>query len=123
LKRWGHFQLGWAYVDSNTAVEMGQPVCVLAKTLFLWMGSPLRISFVNESKNSFQFAHSCLQGHSLAGEERFSLEWDRDDDSVYYDIFTISRPANPISVLTYPLVRYYQQQFRTESCSLVTQSN
>lgn len=32
----------------------------------------------------FQFAHGCLQGHLLAGEESFAVEWDRGDDSVWW---------------------------------------
>ena len=51
-----------------------------------------------------------MQGHTLAGEERFALEWDKSDDSVWYDVFTISRPAHPLSIITYPLVRYYQNR-------------
>ena len=58
----------------------------------------------------FQFAHGTMQGHTLAGEERFALEWDKSDDSVWYDVFTISRPAHPLSIITYPLVRYYQNR-------------
>ena len=30
-----------------------------------------------------KFAHSTLQGHALAGEERFAVEWHEDDDSVW----------------------------------------
>ena len=87
------------------------------------MASPLRVTFVDEIKTSkiekFQFGHSCLVGHSLMGEEKFSIELDKDRDEVSYAIYTISRPANPISVLTYPLVRYYQDKFRDESCKLM----
>jgi uncharacterized protein (UPF0548 family) len=32
----------------------------------------------------FAFAHGCLRGHLLAGEERFSVEWDHSDDSVWW---------------------------------------
>ncbi len=31
----------------------------------------------------FAFASGCLQNHLLAGEERFSVEWDQTDDSVW----------------------------------------
>eukprot|EP00983_Pelagomonas_calceolata_P073383 1152094-Pelagomonas_calceolata.AAC.3 len=31
----------------------------------------------------FQFAHGCLKGHLLAGEESFAVEWDKEDDSVW----------------------------------------
>ena len=31
----------------------------------------------------FQFAHGCLHGHLLAGEESFAVEWDKQDDTVW----------------------------------------
>jgi hypothetical protein len=30
-----------------------------------------------------RYAHSTLQGHALAGEERFAVEWHKEDDSVW----------------------------------------
>jgi len=64
----------------------------------------------------FAFAHGCLGGHLLAGEERFAVEWDdRGDGGVYYDIFTFSRPGHPLAALAYPLVRHFQQRFAADS--------
>ena len=63
------------------------------------------------TRRCFQFAHGTMRGHTLAGEERFALEWDKGGDgSVWFDIFTVSRPAHPVSVMTYPLVRFYQNR-------------
>jgi hypothetical protein len=31
----------------------------------------------------FSYAHACLHTHYLAGEERFRVEWDKTDDSVW----------------------------------------
>lgn len=31
----------------------------------------------------FQYAHGCLHGHLLAGEEAFAVEWDHSDGSVW----------------------------------------
>lgn len=31
----------------------------------------------------FKFAHCTLQGHTLAGEERFAVEWHQEDESVW----------------------------------------
>ena len=30
-----------------------------------------------------KYAHSTLHGHALAGEERFAVEWHKEDDSVW----------------------------------------
>ncbi|KAG1679615.1 hypothetical protein FOA52_006132 [Chlamydomonas sp. UWO 241] len=136
LMCWGHFQLGWAEVAPNTRVERGSPVVVVAKTLFVWCANPLKVMYIDEGRvakrevlpgvvrgpgRRFEFAHGCCSGHSLAGEERFGVEWDEGDDSVWFEIYTVSRPAHAVSVLTYPLVRYYQSRFKEESAAAVVE--
>ena len=32
----------------------------------------------------FDFGQTTLEGHSLAGEERFSVQWCKEDDSVWW---------------------------------------
>ena len=32
----------------------------------------------------FEFGQTTLEGHSLAGEERFSVQWCKEDDSVWW---------------------------------------
>ena len=36
-----------------------------------------------------------------------------------YEVYTISRPAHPLSVVSYPLVRFYQEKFGTDSAAAV----
>ncbi|MEW5300212.1 MAG: hypothetical protein WDW36_003158 [Sanguina aurantia] len=140
LQGWKHFQLGWTGVSDDTPVKEGAGVCVVAKTLFMWSANPLKIVYVKEHvlpsplfpsslrpgsrhpgapvgsrRQVFSFAHGCLEGHLLAGEERFAVEWDTQDDSVWFDIYTFSRPAHPLALATYPLVRWYQKQFAQDS--------
>ncbi|KAF8068437.1 hypothetical protein HT031_002126 [Scenedesmus sp. PABB004] len=68
------------------------------------------------------YAAACLHSHYLAGEERFRVEWDRSDDSVWYDIFTFSRPHHPLAWLGYPVVRGLQGQFRAQSARAVARA-
>ena len=35
----------------------------------------------------FVFATATVQGHQLRGEERFAVEWHKDDDSVWWGSF------------------------------------
>ena len=126
-------------VDPATKIKVGSPVCVVAKTLFLWTANPLRVVYLDERLDksaprpvathrleassrgraapsghssspegptthdddapprtrtgpvqSFQYAHGTLAGHTLAGEERFALMWDKTDDSVWFSIHTVS---------------------------------
>ncbi|KAF6249420.1 hypothetical protein COO60DRAFT_970618 [Scenedesmus sp. NREL 46B-D3] len=68
------------------------------------------------------YAHACLHTHYLAGEERFKVEWDKTDDSVWYDIYTYSRPQHPLAFLGYPVVRVLQAQFRQQSMRAVARA-
>lgn len=54
-----------------------------------------------------------------AGEERFAVEWRRDDDSVWYDIFTFSRPGCLLARLSYPVARAQQRLFARQSLAAV----
>mmetsp|Transcript_16899 Transcript_16899/g.47171 ORF Transcript_16899/g.47171 Transcript_16899/m.47171 type:complete len:238 (-) Transcript_16899:59-772(-) len=70
----------------------------------------------------FTFAHGCLGGHLLAGEERFALEWHKDDDSVWYEVYTFSKPAHVLSRLTYPVVRVLQKRFAADSVAAMEEA-
>ena len=48
MERWGHFQLGWSEVDPDTGVAPGDPVCVCANILGVWIRNPLKVVY-NES--------------------------------------------------------------------------
>ncbi|BDA46429.1 probable UPF0548 protein At2g17695 [Coccomyxa sp. Obi] len=140
VKTWQHMGLGW--VDTNRPeVKVGEHVIVMAQVLgLLWMCNPLRIVYAREEKAympatallkasrqpactrkgmRYDFRQTTLEGHSLAGEERFSVQWCKEDDSVWYEIYAVSRPATILALASYPLTRYYQRRFRQESIAAV----
>eukprot|EP00873_Tetraselmis_striata_P005717 jgi/Tetstr1/425981/TSEL_016330.t1 len=132
LQSWRHFQLGWTTVDPSTKVKKGEKVCVVARAILPWTRNPLEIVYAKERTQQlppaaagkpgtegwvFRFAHGCLGGHLLAGEERFAMEWRKDDDSVWYEIYTFSKPAHPLSIATYPVVRLLQKRFAWDSAA------
>ena len=49
----------------------------------------------------FGFGYGTLPGHAERGEERFSVEWNREDGCVYYDVFAFSHPKHPLAWLGY----------------------
>jgi len=129
LKEWGHFQLGWAQVASDTPVRVGGGACVVAQVLVPFTLNPLEIVYVEDGppkskarlgssrpvKDRFAFAHGTLRGHMLAGEERFAVEWNADDDSVWYDVLAFSRPGSALAQVSYPAVRFLQRRFARDS--------
>lgn len=139
LQKWGQFKLDWANVDSNTSLKKGSFVCVEAQPipmLPVWTAVPLRMMYKEsatvdvdtealkqharvlgpgEAPNGraqvFRYGHTCLKGHFLAGEERFQVEYHPADGSVWYDVCAVSRPATPLAVVAYPLLRLCQKRF------------
>jgi uncharacterized protein (UPF0548 family) len=65
----------------------------------------------------FGLAWGTLPDHAASGEERFLLEWDRDERGVWYDILAFSRPRHPLARLGYPWVRRIQRHFGRESAA------
>jgi uncharacterized protein (UPF0548 family) len=59
----------------------------------------------------FGFAHGTLAEHAESGEERFTVEWHRNEDSVWYDILAFSRPRQMLARLGHPLLRSLQKKF------------
>lgn len=63
--------------------------------MFSWIVSPLRVEYIDDEKTDnggkrYAFGTTTLQGHALAGEERFQVEWDKDSDVVTYAIPSLS---------------------------------
>lgn len=119
LQSWKHFGLDWAYVEPNTSVKKGTNFCVCARILrgLPWVAMPLQIAFVNDitfgsnnEKGRFDFGSGTLRGHFLAGEERFTIQWDK-DDQVWYEISSFSKPAHFLSAFGYPIVKSMQTNF------------
>ena len=50
-----------------------------------------------------------------SGEERFTVEWRDEDDSVWYDLFAFSIPRHPLAKLAPPLSRRLQRRFARDS--------
>ena len=63
----------------------------------------------------FGFAYGSLPGHAASGEERFLIEWDPSDDSVWYDLSSFSRPNGWLARLGAPYLRRFQARFARES--------
>ncbi|KAL4645628.1 hypothetical protein ACB098_02G211600 [Castanea mollissima] len=124
LQTWRHFGLDWAFVDSKTPIQNGVKFCVCLKEFLPWMMMPLEVVYVNDKRKankammSFGFGSGTLQGHLLAGEERFSIELD-ENNQVWYEILSFSKPAHILSFIGYPYVMLRQKYFAHQSTHAV----
>jgi uncharacterized protein (UPF0548 family) len=116
--------------------QPGQVVAVLyrAQALGLWMLFPARVVYAvgsptfhvgqvlpstssdapahTECGPTCGFAYGTLPDHPERGEERFLIEWNAADDTVWYDLLAISRPGHWLARVGYPYARYEQAKFR-----------
>ena len=79
-----------------------------------WSLNACRIAYTVDEQGSidhFGFAYGTLPGHLECGEERFLVEWDHTDDSVWYDLLAMSRPRHILSRVGYPYIRRLQKRF------------
>lgn len=83
----------------------------LARIVYIVDENPLG----DRAISRFGFAYGTLAEHAESGEERFTVEWNRDDNAVSYEILAFSRPKHAIAKLAYPLSRTVQKRFAHDS--------
>ncbi|PPR89211.1 hypothetical protein GOBAR_AA31482 [Gossypium barbadense] len=96
LQNWKHFGLDWAFVDPKTPIQNGVKFCVCLKEFLPWVIMPLQV----------------------AGEERFTIELD-ENDQVWYEVLSFSKPAHFLSFIGYPYVQLRQKYFAHQSANAV----
>jgi uncharacterized protein (UPF0548 family) len=124
IRRWGHFKLGWVETSScDIPLVKGQVVGILARVFGVWSLNACRIvSIIDSATNDlhrFGFVYGTLPGHVECGEERFLIEWDQSDDSVWYDILAFSQPQHVLARIGYPVVRRQQKRFARDSAAVM----
>jgi uncharacterized protein (UPF0548 family) len=126
LQQWRMFAMDWvtpfpcpATIAENTLVA------ILAQVPGVWSLNAARIIYVLEQRGLIErygFAYGTLPDHAAQGEERFTVEWHHQDDSVWYDILAFSRPHQPLARLGYPLARGLQRRFAVASLQAMVQA-
>ena len=123
IRGWEMFNLGWVQVFfADTPIAAGHVVAVLARHLRFFSLNACRIVYTIDSSGDedgaikrYGFAYGTLAEHAERGEERFSVEWHAEDDSVWYDLFAFSRPNHRLARLGYPVARRLQKRFANGS--------
>lgn len=118
LHRWEMFNIGWVQLCWPEPPIIGAVFAVITRHFGFWSLNSARVVYVLEEDGPVQrvgFAYGTLPGHAERGEERFSVEWRHDDDTVWYDLFAFSRPHHPLVWAGYPLARLLQRRFAGDS--------
>jgi uncharacterized protein (UPF0548 family) len=122
------FDLGWVELHPpNATIEPGTAVAVLIRAMGLWWMSAARIVYTIDEQRSpgmrgrFGFAYGTTIDHAERGEERFLVEW-REDDSVWYNLLSFSRPAHWMARSGRSLTRRLQVRFATDSLQSMQQA-
>jgi uncharacterized protein (UPF0548 family) len=123
ISQWKMFEMPWVHLCwPYTPIEPGSTVAVFVFHFGFWhfgfwSMNACRIAYVIEehaSPERYGFAYGTLPDHGERGEERFTVEFNPDDQTVWYDIYAFSRP-NPLARLAYPYTRTLQKRFAKDS--------
>ncbi len=118
LRNWRMFDVGWIdLLPRGVPVRVGETVGLLVKHWGFWSFNTCRIVYAldeSDAQPRFSFAYGTLE-HAQKGEERFSVEWNRADDSVWYDLFSFSKPSQWMTWIGFPVVRLLQAKFAMDS--------
>jgi len=119
LERWEMFNIGWLQLCwPDAPIEIGTMVAVLADLRCVWSLNACRIARVfdeQEDVRRYGFVYGTLPDHVERGQESFIVEWNRVDDSVWYDLAAYSQPNQLLAKLGYPLTRALQKRFARDS--------
>ncbi len=119
IQNWTMYRLEWTRLyPAHTPIALGGVVCVVVNHRFCWSINPCRIIYVLEETGEIErygFAFGTLPGHSEEGEESFTVEWNRADDSVCYELLSFARPHHILARIGFPFVGLFQRKFARDS--------
>lgn len=114
-RTWQMFSMPWVNLYWPSApIQAGTEVAVAVHHFGFYSLHASRVVYVVDEDGPIQrfgFAHGTLTEHAESGEERFTVEWNRDEDNVSYQILAFSRPRQMLARLGYPLSRSLQWKF------------
>ncbi len=126
LQQWKMFDFDWLHLwPTETPIETGSVVAVVVHHLGFWSMNACRIVSVIEDDTRdyrrYGFAYGTLLEHAERGEERFVIEWNKADDSVWYDILAVSKPRL-LARLGYLYARHLQREFARDSMQAMSRA-
>jgi len=126
VRGWEMFNLPWIRLCwPNTPIQVGRDVAVLVRHFGFCSLNAARIVYVVDEDGPiarFGFAYGTLIEHAERGEERFTVEWNRSEDQVWYSVLAFSVPNKALAKLGYPLSRMLQKRFGEGSKAAMLQA-
>jgi uncharacterized protein (UPF0548 family) len=124
IREWKMFAMPWIQLCwPDAPIEIGSTVGVLVSHFGFWSLNAARIVYTideGDDPQRFGFAYGTLTGHAEIGEERFTVEFRR-DQTVWYEIYAFSRPHG-LARCAYPFSRGLQRRFARDSMSAMQRS-
>lgn len=118
INAWRMFDMPWLELFPPAApIRVGTDVGILVSHFKFWSLNACRIVSVvddPEPDRRYGFAYGTLSEHAERGEERFTVEFRPENQSVWYNIYALSRPRL-LPRLTYPFARRLQKRFAHDS--------
>ena len=119
LHQWKMYGMNWTKLYwPDTPITAGATVGVLAYHFGFWSLNASRIVYVLDEGGALRrhgFAIGTLPEHVESGEERFTIEWNHDDDSVWYEIFSFIRPHHFLAKIGRPMMWWILKRFALDS--------
>jgi len=120
VRTWRMFDIPWLRLCwPDSPIRVGADVAVMVRHFGFWSLNACRVVYVVDDeapdRRRYGFAYGTLGDHAEQGEERFTVEWNREDDAVWYDILAFSRPRKLLAMIAYPLSRLLQRRFAVAS--------
>jgi uncharacterized protein (UPF0548 family) len=118
IKQWKMFDITWLELFSpDTPIVESATVAIAVSHLGFWSLNAARIVYTIEEHGAlarYGFAYGTLPDHAEMGEERFTVEFHADDETVWYDLYAFSRP-HTLARLALPYTRSLQKRFASDS--------
>lgn len=120
VRTWQMFNISWLRLCwPSSPIRTGTDVAIVVRHFGFWSLSACRVVYVIDEmtpkSRRYGFAYGTLPEHVEKGEERFAVELNAKDESVWYDMLAFSRPRKCLAVVGYPLSRLLQHRFAVAS--------
>src|SRR5277367_1273094 len=118
IKRWKMFDIAWLELYwPSTPIEEGATVAIAVSHIGFWSLNAARIVYTVDEQGALErygFAYGTLPDHAEMGEERFTVEFHPDDESVWFHLYAFSRP-HLLARMAFPYTRALQKKFASDS--------